>query len=114
MKLNKNEYIINENCFEYNGHRFDCQHAIKRDKKLIIQEAEISHADTFNEYYDKESLIPKYIRLYVDENDNPVFGMITYTIFNKKEDYKRFACGSYYPFYEYSLMPHPYQTSICW
>lgn len=37
------EYEIKDNSFEYLDRQYDCSFAIKRDIKLIIQEAETSH-----------------------------------------------------------------------
>lgn len=47
---------IKDNGFEYLGKHYDCQFAIKRDVKMILQEAEISHKDTFDELYDRNTL----------------------------------------------------------
>ena len=113
--IKKEEYPIKDNGFEYLGKHYDCQFAIKRDVKMILQEAETSHKDTFNELYDKNTLRADKIRIFVDENDVPIYGIIIYLI-----DYKyggsRYACGGYYRF-EFNdsvLLPHPYQESICW
>ena len=109
------EYPIKDNGFEYLGNHCDCQFAIKRDIKMILQEAEISHKDALDILYDKSTLRPDKIRLFVDRDNVPIYGIIIYLI-----DYKdvggRYACGSYYPFEFNSsvLLPHPYQESICW
>ena len=114
--IEKEEYPIKDNGFEYLGKYYDCQFAIKRDIKMILQEAEISHKDTFDELYDRNTLRPNKIRIYVDENDTPIYGMIIYLIDYKEENWCRYACGGYYPFeFDNSvLLPHPYQESICW
>lgn len=112
--IKKEEYPIKDNGFEYFGKHYDCQFAIKRDVKMILQEAETSHKDTFNELYDKETLKPKVIRLFTGEEGKPVYGMILYTIHNKVGNYEREACGGYYPFWDNKLFPHLYQESICW
>lgn len=112
--IRKEEYPIKDNGFEYSGKHYDCQFAIKRDIKMILQEAKTSHKDTFSELYDKETLKPKGIRLFTDEEGDPVYGMVLYTIYNKVDNYKRIACGGYYPFRDDKLLPHLYQESICW
>lgn len=93
---------------------YDFELAIKRDKKMIIQEAEISHKDNFDEFYDRDSLKPDKVRLFFDDNKLPIFGMVIYKIHQKKDNYWRSACGGYYPIYNEKLFPHPYQESICW
>ena len=114
--IKKEEYPIKDNGFEYLGNHYDCQFAIKRDVKMILQEAEISHKDTFDELYDRNTLRPDKIRIYVDENDTPIYGMIIYLIDYKEENTSRYACGGYYRFaFDNSVfLPHPYQESICW
>jgi hypothetical protein len=114
--IKKKEYPIKNNGFEYLGKHYNCHRAIERDIKMILQEAEISHKDNFDEFYDRNTLRPDKIRLYVDGNNIPIFGMIIYLIDYKEENYSRSACGGYYPFeFGYScLTPHPYQESICW
>jgi hypothetical protein len=114
--IKKKEYPIKDNEFEHFGKHYDCHYAIKRDIKMILQEAETSHKDNFDEFYDRNTLRPDKIRLYVDENNIPIYGMIIYAIDYKKEQMSRCACGGYYRFeFDNSiLMPHPYQESICW
>ena len=112
--IKKEEHQINGNCFEYDEKTYDCSYAIKRDTKLIIQEAETSHKDLFDKLYDRETLKPKEIRLFTDEEGKPIYGMVLYTIYNKVGNYERFACGGYYPFLDNKLFPHLYQESICW
>jgi len=114
--IKKEEYPIKDNRFEYLGNYYDCQFAIRRDVKMILQEAEISHKDIFDELYDKNTLRPYKIRIYVNENDIPVFGIIIYIIDYKNQSNSRYACGGYYRFeFDNSmLLPHPYQESICW
>lgn len=111
------DYPIIDEHFEYDGKDYDCSYAIKRDIKMILREAETSHKDFFDELYDRDSLTPVKVRLFIDDKQNPIYGMITYTINYKKQNTKRTACGDYYPIYTLSklaLMPHPYQASICW
>lgn len=105
--------IIND-CFEYNERKYDCSYAIRRDIKMILQEAETSHGDSFDKTYDKSTLRPDKIRLFVDEDNIPIYGMIIYLIDYKDEIWKRSACGGYYPFWEGKLFPHFFQESICW
>ena len=110
------EYSIKDNEFEYQGKYYDCHLAIERDIKMILQEAETSHKDTFDELYDRNTLRADKIRIFVDENNIPIYGMIIYLIDYKEGNWSRYACGGYYRF-EFNnsiLMPHPYQESICW
>jgi hypothetical protein len=113
MAKSTEEYPIIGNCFEYDGKMYDCSYAIKRDTKLIIQEAETSHKDYFDELYDRGSLKAGNVRLFF-ENNQLLYGMIIYSIKYKENNIRRCACGDYYPFWEGKLMPHPYQGSICW
>lgn len=112
----KKDYPIINNGFEYQGKHYDCHYAIERDKKMILQEAETSHKDNFDEFYDRNTLRPYKIRLYVDDNNIPIYGMVIYIIDYKKEQMSRSACGGYYRFVidNTVLFPHPYQESICW
>lgn len=114
--IKKIEYPIKNNGFEHLGKHYDCQFAIKRDVKMILQEAEISHKDTFDELYDRKTLRPDKMRIYVDENNTPIYGMIIYVIDYKNGGNSRYACGGYYRFeFDNSVFfPHPYQESICW
>ena len=114
--IKKEEYPIIGNSFEYDGKTYDCSYAIKRDVKMILQEAETSHKDTFNELYDKNTLRANKIRIFVDGDNVPIYGMIIYLIDYKEENCSRYACGGYYRFeFDNSvLLPHPYQESICW
>ena len=115
VTIKKEEYPIKDNGFEYLGKYYDCHYAIKRDMRMIIQEAETSHKDTFDELYDRNTLRADRIRIYVDENNTPIYGIIIYLI-NYKNGGGRYACGSYYPFEldNSKLLPHPYQENICW
>lgn len=114
--IKKEEYPIKDNGFEYLGKRYDCQFAIKRDVKMILQEAETSHKDTFDKLYDRSTLRPDKIRIFVDSDNVPVCGIIIYLIDNRDGNNSRWACGGYYRFeFDNSvLLPHPYQESICW
>lgn len=116
--IKKEEYPIKDNGFEYLGNHYDCQFAIKRDIKMILQEAETSHKDIFDKFYDRSTLRPDKIRIFVDKDDErvPIYGMILYLIDYKEENNSRCACGGYYRFgFDNSaLLPHPYQESICW
>ena len=113
MAKTTEDYSIIGNCFEYDGKTYDCSYAIKRDVKLIIQEAETSHKDSFDELYDRKSLKADKVRLFF-ENGQLSYGMVLYTIHNKVHNYERGACGGYYTFLDNKLLPHPYQESICW
>lgn len=118
------EISLNSNEFEFNGVKYDAEFAIKKDKKLIIAEANESHKEEFEKEYDKESLTQDHIRLYLDDKDEIVYAMIIYLIKYKNEGIGvlgdgRYACGNYYPIYNSDtgknfLEPHPYQSSICW
>ena len=114
ITIKNEDYPMKDNGFEYLEKHYDCQLAIKRDMKMIIQEAETSHKDTFDELYDRDTLIPDKIRLFFDENKLPIFGMVIYKLHQKRDNYWRSACGGYYPFWDNKLFPHPYQESICW
>ena len=114
--IKKEEYPIKNNGFEYLDKHYDCQFAIKRDVKMILQEAETSHKDTFDKLYDRNTLRADKIRIFVDNNNVPIYGMIIYLIDYKDQNNSRYACGGYYRFeFDNSvLLPHPYQESICW
>ena len=117
MNIANEGIAINGNEFEYMGETYDCSRAIKRDIERIIDEANKSHKDSFEELYDKDTLKPKKVRVeFVD--DVPKFGMVIYTIDYREGNVKRSACGDYYKIYKWthdsSLVPHPYQGSICW
>lgn len=116
VTIKEEEYPIKDNEFKYLGKHYDCQLAIKRDVKMIIQEAETSHKDTFDELYDRNTLRADKIRVFMDGDNVPIYGMIIYVIDYKDKSISRYACGGYYRF-EYNnsvLLPHPYQESICW
>jgi hypothetical protein len=112
--IKEKEYLIKDNGFEYHGKMYDCSYAIKRDIKMILQEAETSHKGTFDELYDRQSLKAGRIRIYLDKEDKPIFGMVIYSVEYKDKRLKRCACGGYYPFRDNQLFPHLYQESICW
>lgn len=114
MAKTTEEYPIIGNCFEYDSKTYDCSCAIERDIEMILQEAETSHKDSFDKLYNRNSLKANKVRIFLDEKNNPVFGMVIYLIEYKNGSCKREACGGYYPFWENSLFPHPYQESICW
>ena len=112
--MTQEDYFIVNNHFEFNGKTYDCTCAIERDIKMIVQEAETSHKDSFDKTYDIQSLAPNKVHIFLDEKGNPVFGMVIYLIEYKDKSCKRYACGGYYPFWDKKLFPHPYQESICW
>lgn len=107
--------IVDNNHFDYLGKTYDCENAIKDDVEMIVNNAKLH--DKFNEY-DEHSLRADRVRLYIDENSKePVYGMIVYSIENVKFNYRRVACGNYYPIADVGcrgLEPHLYQASICW
>lgn len=105
---------IKDDGFEYLGKHYDCQLAIERDIEMILQEAETSHKDSFDELYDRHSLKADKVCIFLDKEDNPIFGMVIYIIGYKEQNNGRYACGGYYPFLNDKLCPHPYQESICW
>ncbi len=107
------EYPVKDNGFEYLDTHYDCEFAIKKDVKRIIQEAESSHKDEFENFYDKDSLVADKVRLFTDDSNIPIYGMIIYKIYNKS-GYWRIACGNYYPVNDLHLEPHFFQASICW
>lgn len=110
----KVEISIDSNEFVYNGVTYDIELAVNKDKKLIIDEANESHKESFEELYDTDSLSPNYVRLFLNEKDEIVYAMVIYVIRYKNADNGRYACGNYYPIYKNYLAPHPYQASICW
>lgn len=108
------EIEANYNGFEYNNIHYSCSEAIKKDKKLILNEAETNHKNDLDNFYNKETLRPTKVRLYLDENNTPQFGMMIYVIDYKSDFNGRYACGNYYPIYDEVLIPHFFQGSICW
>lgn len=107
--------------FEYNGKTYNCELVVKRDIQHIKHEAETNHKEEFDEKYDKDSITPNKVRLYVDENGYPLYMMMTYVIKYKSKEfctfgYGRYACGEYYPIDNNfdKIYPHPFQGSICW
>ena len=110
------EHPVENNGFEHLGKHYACHYAIERDIKMILQEAETSHKDNFDEFYDRNTLRPEKIRIFVDGDNVHIFGMIIYLIDYREENNSRHACGGYYRFeFDNSvLLPHPYQESICW
>lgn len=116
MKLKYEDCSIVDNHFDYLGKTYDCKNAIKDDVEMIIKNAKLHKK--FNEY-NEHSLRADRVRLYIDENNKePVYGMIIYSIENIKFNYRREACGNYYPISDEfgcrRLEPHWYQASICW
>lgn len=101
------DFKIENHCFVYNQIKYDCHHAANRDIELILNEA-VRHE------YDAKTLSPVKIRVYVNENDEPIFGMMIYSIKYISGDLRRCACGGFYPFTNHELLPHIYQESICW
>ena len=113
--MNYEHYEIEDNSFKYNGEKYDCSRAIKKDIKVILQEADNSHKDDFKRLYVRASLRPDKVRLFLDKNDNPMYGMIIYSVKYKEINVRRSACGNYYPISDSrELSPHPFQGRICW
>lgn len=114
--IKEKEYPIKNNGFKHLGKHHDCHFAIDRDIKMILQEAEISHRDTFDKLYDKSTLRPNKVRIFVDEDNIPIYGIVIYLINYKDGNGSRHACGGYYKFGwdNLVLVPHLYQESICW
>lgn len=108
------EFPIENGSFEHKGETYDCRFAIECDIKQIIQEAEISHKDSFDKIYKRESLSPNKVRVYLDNDGSLMFGMVLYLIDYRYDNAQRWACGNYYPFWANLLSPFPYQGSICW
>ena len=114
-EVNYKDFPIEGLKFVYNGEKYDCERAIERDKRMILQEAETNHKETFDRVYNKETLKPNMVRLFF-VGDCAVYGMISYTIDYKEEFCRRLGCGNYYPISTFfkALEPHPFQASICW
>lgn len=112
--IKEEKYPIRNNRFEYLGNHYDCQLAIESDIKMILREAEATHKDSFDTLYDKDTLKPSFIRIFVDANNVPIYGMIIYSISYRIGSNSRSACGNYYPVKDFYLQPHPFQASICW
>lgn len=104
---------IREEAFCTNGAGYDCELVLKRDKALILREAETSHKEELEDMYDKHTLRPKKVRVFLDDNDIPIYGMIIYIIDYRDGRTSRYAYGEYYPISNKTLMPHPFQGSIC-
>lgn len=115
--MKQEEIKIENGCFEYMGKTYSCEVATIFDTELILKEAEKSHPG-YTELYNKETLRPDRIRVFIDERtEELVMGMIIYLIDYKDSKTSRTACGGYYPIYGDSLnclSVHPYQYSICW
>lgn len=110
------EIKMNSDSFEFNGKTYDCTLIVIKDKDLIIKEAEESHKEALYTLYERDSLHPDYVRLFLDDNDNPLYLMVIYLIKYRDNKHGRYACGNYYPINKEShyVIPHPYQGSICW
>ena len=104
--VNYIEIPIKVNSFNYGDKEYNCSRAIERDKRLIIQEAETSHKAHFDELYDRTTLKADKVRIVLDETKTPIYGMILYSIHQTHDNYWRYACGSYYPFF--FLFNNPY------
>lgn len=110
---------VKDGKFEYKGKTFDCSYLIERDKKVILREADSSHADTFDKLYDRDSLKAVRAKLDIGKDGGIETLMIVYTIDYKAPDTSsRLACGDYYPFCllrgDTLFFQSAYQGSICW
>jgi hypothetical protein len=122
MTTQTQEIILNESNtgFTFDGNYYNCSYIIERDKKLILQEADISHPENIEKLYVRESLSPRKVHIYLGEAGDPVAIMIIYTIdYKNKGEGSRLACGDYYIIEIHDdsskiLLPHFYQASICW
>lgn len=108
-----NRIKIENDGFVYNDVQYECARAIKRDKKIILQQA-ASYKKEFDEMYDKNTLRADSVRLTFNEKNEPIFGMVLYIINYKEGRHGRYACGEYYPISSKALEPNIYQGSICW
>ena len=123
MKLLNDIKFKNKIEFEYDGITYNCDRIIKSDREAILREAD-TRPDI--KYYDRESLFPHHIRLFINEEHNvPEVIMIVYGIKTISGDdgysYFRQACGLYHVITKnwikdskVIITPHEYQGSICW
>ena len=123
MDTKETEIYFNEEGtgFTYNGEFYDCEHLVAFEKLQILAEAEHSHKDEINNKYDKDSLKPIRVKLYLDDNDKIMHLMVVYEILYKNHLSGRYACGAYQVSKNFFKVEdktvvgyHPYQDSICW
>lgn len=123
MDTKETEIYFNEEGtgFTYNDEFYDCKLLIAFEKKQILIEAEHSHKDEIENRYDKDSLKPKRVKLYLDDNDKIMYLMVVYEILYKDHSNGRYACGAYQVsknFFRFEgktiVAYHNYQDSICW
>ena len=107
--------------FIYNGDFYDCKLLTAFEKLQILTEAEYSHKDEIDNMYDKDSLKPQRVKLYLDSNDEIMHLMVVYEILYKDHSNGRYACGAYQVsknFFQFEgktvVGYHHYQDSICW
>ena len=107
---------ITDGKFEYNNKTYDCKHIIKRDRENILREADENHKEEFDRLYDRNTLAPLKCRVYLDTTGTISCVMIIYNVDYRDGTAARLACGDYYPVWddEKTILPHPYQSSICW
>lgn len=123
MDIKEIEIYFNEEGtgFTYNGEFYDCEYLVAFEKLQILTEAEHSHKDEIDNMYDKDSLKPLRVKLYLNDNDMIMHLMIVYEILYKDHSGGRYACGAYQVLKNFFKVEgktivgyHSYQDSICW
>ena len=123
MNTKEIEVYFNEEGTEfiYNGDFYNCEYLVAFEKLQILTEAEYSHKDEIDNMYDKDSLKPLRVKLYLDDNDKIMYLMVVYEILYKNHSSGRYACGAYqvskniFQFEGKTVVGyHNYQDSICW
>ena len=123
MNTKEIEIYFNEEGTEfiYNGDFYNCEYLVAFEKLQILTEAEYSHKDEIDNMYDKDSLKPVRVKLYLDDNDKIMYLMVVYEILYKDHSSGRYACGAYQVsknFFQFEgktvVGYHNYQDSICW
>ena len=123
MNTKEIEIYFNEEGTEfiYNGDFYNCEYLVAFEKLQILTEAEYSHKDEIDNMYDKDSLKPVRVKLYLDDNDKIMYLMVVYEILHKDHSSGRYACGAYQVsknFFQFEgktvVGYHNYQDSICW
>lgn len=123
MDIKETEIYFNEECtgFTHNREFYDCKYLFAFEKQQILTEAEHSHKDEIENMYDKDSLKPVRVKLYLDNNNKIMYLMVVYEILYKDHSGGRFACGAYQISKNFFRSAdktivgyHMYQDSICW
>lgn len=123
MNTKEIEVYFNEEGTEfiYSGDFYNCEYLVAFEKLQILTEAEYSHKDEIDNMYDKDSLKPVRVKLYLDDNDKIMYLMVVYEILYKDHSSGRYACGAYQVsknFFQFEgktvVGYHNYQDSICW